>query len=80
VEPVHVVLEIERSSDTISGRLAVGSGAPSRFYGWLELIDRLERSVNPPGAEADADDDMDSEPRGTQRHTAAAGDAWTAGC
>jgi hypothetical protein len=43
---VHVVLDIEQTDGTISGRLAVGSAHAARFHGWLELIDRIERAVD----------------------------------
>jgi hypothetical protein len=40
-----VVLDIERDEGTISGELAV-EGTPSKaFFGWLELIDWLERAA-----------------------------------
>lgn len=44
-KPVRVVVEIEASADTISGRMSVGGAPASQFYGWLELIDRLERAA-----------------------------------
>lgn len=45
LEPVRVVLELERQASTISGTVAV-DGAPKRgFFGWLELIDKLERAA-----------------------------------
>lgn len=48
-EPVRVVVEIQHTTDTVEGRIAVGDGSSSHFYGWLELIDRLERAaVGPP--------------------------------
>ena len=53
VQPVRVVLEIERQQSTISGQLAV-NGAPARgFFGWLELIDRLERAIASSGTQSD---------------------------
>jgi hypothetical protein len=51
-EPVRVVLEIRRTRRTISRELAV-DGAPARgFYGWLELIDDLERASGPQSPDA----------------------------
>jgi hypothetical protein len=44
--PVRVVLEIEHEEGTISGRVAVAGVQASAFYGWLELIDQLERAVD----------------------------------
>ena len=43
-EPVRVVLELEYDERTISGRIAVNDSPCPDFYGWLELIDRLERA------------------------------------
>ena len=45
--PVRVVLDITRTTTTISGELAVEGAAASCFYGWLELIDALERVAGP---------------------------------
>ena len=42
---VHVELDLERITTTIGGRLAVDGGAAREFYGWLELIDQLERAL-----------------------------------
>jgi hypothetical protein len=36
-----VVIDIVRTMGTVSGRIAVGDGAATEFFGWLELIDRL---------------------------------------
>jgi hypothetical protein len=41
---VHVELELERDTETIGGELSVERAAASGFYGWLELIDQLERA------------------------------------
>jgi hypothetical protein len=49
---IRVALEIDDNNRTISGRL-VPEGAPMVvFYGWLELIDQLERAwrLDPPAA------------------------------
>lgn len=37
---------LERDEDTISGRIAVNDNPGPDFYGWLELIDRLERATD----------------------------------
>ena len=42
--PVQVVVELERTGSTISGHVAVAGAPPTEFFGWLELIDRLERA------------------------------------
>jgi hypothetical protein len=49
---VRVVLEIRRTRRTISGSLAVDGAPANGFYGWLELIDELERAADPPSSEA----------------------------
>jgi hypothetical protein len=46
-ESVHVVLDIEHTDGTISGQLVVDCAHAARFHGWLELIDRIERLVDP---------------------------------
>jgi hypothetical protein len=45
--PVQVVVELERTGSTISGHVAVAGAPPRGFFGWLELIDRLERAAAP---------------------------------
>lgn len=47
-EPVRVVLEIQRAPQTISGQVTVEGAPASDFYGWLELIDELQRVSGPP--------------------------------
>jgi hypothetical protein len=50
------VLELELDERTISGRIVVNDHPGRDFYGWLELIDRLERAREsglPHGAGAD---------------------------
>jgi hypothetical protein len=55
-ETVRVTLEIARAGDTIRGELAVGDRPPSAFFGWLELIARLERETAGPGQTGVAND------------------------
>jgi len=52
-EPVRVMVEIDSEAETISGLLTVEGAPAATFYGWLELIDRLERATSPTGAEPD---------------------------
>jgi hypothetical protein len=40
-ETVVVVLEVERGSDPVTGRLRAGPHAPRAFTGWLELTAAL---------------------------------------
>lgn len=44
-QSVRVLVEIRRTGQTISGQVAVDGASPSDFFGWLELIDRLERAA-----------------------------------
>ena len=44
--PVRVLLEIECEQATVSGRLAVEGAHESEFFGWLELIDQLQRAID----------------------------------
>jgi hypothetical protein len=41
---VRIELELERMQGTIGGTLAVDDALASEFYGWLELISRLEHA------------------------------------
>jgi hypothetical protein len=43
---IKVVVDLERCNQTISGEIAVGGAEPTAFFGWLELIDRLERAID----------------------------------
>ena len=38
---VHVALEVEQSEGTIRGEIAIDGSPARRFFGWLELMDRL---------------------------------------
>lgn len=40
------MLELEHDERTISGRIVVNDHPGRDFYGWLELIDRLERATD----------------------------------
>lgn len=41
----RVVVDITQTSNTVSGRVTVGDGAATEFFGWLELIDRLQSAA-----------------------------------
>jgi hypothetical protein len=43
--PVQVMVEMEPTAGTIRGRISVDGAPASGFFGWLELIDRLERAA-----------------------------------
>jgi hypothetical protein len=49
---VHVVVDLERCAETISGQITVAGAETTAFFGWLELIDRLERAVEDHGNQA----------------------------
>ncbi len=42
-----MLIEFEPTEGTISGRLSVEGLPATEFYGWLELINRLERVGRP---------------------------------
>jgi hypothetical protein len=66
--PVQVVVELGRTGSTISGRVAVADAPATGFFGWLELIDRLERAVPRGSDEPTADRRPDpgcDQPEGT---------------
>jgi hypothetical protein len=44
VGPVQVAIEIEPGEGTIRGRFAVDGVPGERFFGWLELLDLLDRA------------------------------------
>jgi hypothetical protein len=44
-ERVRVVLDIDRTERAISGHLSVDGAAAVEFFGWLELIDGIERAA-----------------------------------
>jgi hypothetical protein len=41
-----VLIEIRRTGDTIAGQIGVEGAPATDFFGWLELIDRLERAAD----------------------------------
>jgi hypothetical protein len=43
--PVRVLVEIQPAGKTVSGQVAVEGACATGFFGWLELIDRLERAA-----------------------------------
>jgi hypothetical protein len=53
-ERVRVVLEIERTDRAISGQLVADGAGAIDFYGWLELIDGIERLASSGAAVRDA--------------------------
>jgi hypothetical protein len=42
---IEVVVEIEYTSETICGQIRIADRSPTTFFGWLELIDQLERAA-----------------------------------
>jgi hypothetical protein len=43
--PVRVLVEIQTTGKTVAGQVAVEGASASGFFGWLELIDRLEQAA-----------------------------------
>ncbi len=41
----RVVIDIVQTTGTVSGRIAVAGEAAAEFFGWLELIDRLQSAA-----------------------------------
>ena len=68
VEPVRVLIEIRQTADTIVGWVALNGEQATDFYGWLELIDRLDAAASlhgPEGrAEAEPDHEQGADPAG----------------
>jgi len=45
-EPLQVVVDLEQIDETVKGHITVAGAATTEFFGWLELIDRLDRAVD----------------------------------
>jgi hypothetical protein len=43
---VEVIVQIGRSDGTVSGQVTAPGAPGAEFFGWLELMDRLERAVD----------------------------------
>jgi hypothetical protein len=43
---VEVVVQIGHSDGTVSGQVTAPGAPGAEFFGWLELMDRLERAVD----------------------------------
>lgn len=44
-EPLRVVVDLEQTGETVKGQITVAGAAATEFFGWLELIDRLDRAI-----------------------------------
>jgi hypothetical protein len=42
----HITLELETGADPIRGSIDHPDGSSQRFWGWLELIEALQRAAN----------------------------------
>jgi hypothetical protein len=40
-----VVVDLEQTDETVKGHITIAGAAAVAFFGWLELIDRLDRAV-----------------------------------
>jgi hypothetical protein len=45
-EPVEVTVLIGHNDGTVSGQVTAPGAPKAEFFGWLELMDRLERAVD----------------------------------
>jgi hypothetical protein len=54
-ERIRAVIEIERGERTISGQVAINDTPATGFFGWLELIDLLERAAPSPRVQQDSE-------------------------
>jgi hypothetical protein len=43
---VEVVVQIGHSDGTVTGQVTAPGAPGAEFFGWLELMDRLERAVD----------------------------------
>ena len=46
-QPVRVLVEVQQTGGTIHGQVAVGGSTSTRFYGWLAVIDEIDRPTAP---------------------------------
>ncbi len=53
-QPVRVLVEVQQTDGTIHGQVAVGGSTSTRFYGWLELIDEIDRATAPQSGATDS--------------------------
>ena len=42
---IEVIVEIEYTSETVCGQIRIADRSTTAFFGWLELIDQLERAA-----------------------------------
>jgi hypothetical protein len=73
-QQVRALVEIEQNHRTISGQLTINDAPATEFYGWLELIDALERAAGPtvcaePGTRIEAEATWDRDERPTRSVT-----------
>jgi hypothetical protein len=43
---VEVIVQIGHSDGTVTGQVTAPGAPEAEFFGWLELMDRLERAVD----------------------------------
>ena len=53
--PVQVVLDLERSAQTITGQITIVGAGTTSFFGWLELIDQLDHAIDDQGDRSDGE-------------------------
>lgn len=46
----RVIVDIEPGGSTVCGQITVCDSGPHEFFGWLELIDGIERATRRGGA------------------------------
>lgn len=64
---VRAQVEIERTERTITGQLAIDGAPATDFFGWLELIDALERATSQLAVRAEPN--KENEPTGNATET-----------
>jgi hypothetical protein len=59
---VEVIVQIGHSDGTVTGQVTAPGAPGAEFFGWLELMDRLERAVDRQEAiNSQSRDSMDAE-------------------
>jgi hypothetical protein len=58
---VEVIVQIGYSDGTVSGQVTAPGAPGAEFFGWLELMDRLERAVDRQEANSQSREGTDAE-------------------
>jgi len=63
---VEVIVQIGHSDGTVTGQVTAPGQPGAEFFGWLELMDRLERAVDRQEAMSSQSDERTDAAKGAQ--------------